>query len=54
MPKDGSDLEDSKIIMPVYIYRVELDSSVRKRIARKKMQDAVDGTGLNVMKTAAE
>ena len=49
MPKDGSDLEDSKIIMPVYIYRLELDSSVSK-IARKEMQDTVDGTGLNLLK----
>ena len=49
MPKDGSDLEDSKIIMAVYIYRVELDSSVLK-IARKEMQDTVDGTGLNLLK----
>lgn len=47
MLKDGSDLEDSKIIMPVY--RVELDSSVSK-IARKEMQDTVDGTGLNLLK----
>jgi len=49
MPKDGSDLEDSKIIMPVYIYRIELDSRVSK-IARKEMQDTVDGTGLNLLK----
>ena len=49
MPKDGSDLEDSKIIMPEYIYRLELDSSVSK-IARKEMQDTVDGTGLNLLK----
>ena len=38
-----------KIIMAVYIYRVELDSSVLK-IARKEMQDTVDGTGLNLLK----
>ena len=49
LPKDGSDLEDSKIIMAVYIYRVELDSSVLKT-ARKEMQDTVDSTGLNLLK----
>ena len=32
--------------MPVYIYRIELDSSVSE-IARKEMQDAVDSAGLN-------
>ena len=35
--------------MAVYIYRVELDSSVLK-IARKEMQDTVDSTGLNLLK----